>query len=109
MTCHRISVFLEITAFLHPRISIHREYDLLPSNRSEQIIETCTGYSTGNQFTRQRLNEKQHSFLHHVHGFTEKCMAVPCMLFYIQTLPRILRAGAESRVRFLGLFGPIPG
>ena len=29
------------------------------------------------------------------------------MLFFIQTLPRILCAGARSRVSFLDLFGPI--
>ena len=33
----------------------------------------------------------------------------PCMLFFIQTLPRILCAGAISRVSFLELFGPIAG
>ena len=31
------------------------------------------------------------------------------MLFFIQTLPRILCAGAISRVSFLDLFGPIAG
>ena len=33
----------------------------------------------------------------------------PCMLFFIQTLPRILCTGAISRVSFLNLFGPIAG
>ena len=32
-----------------------------------------------------------------------------CMLFFIQTLPRILCVGAISRVSFLDLFGPIAG
>ena len=33
----------------------------------------------------------------------------PCMLFFIQTLPRILCVGDISRVSFLDLFGPIAG
>ena len=33
----------------------------------------------------------------------------PCMLFFIQTLPHILCAGAVSRVSFLDLFGLIAG
>ena len=33
----------------------------------------------------------------------------PCMLFFIQTLPRILCAIAVSRVSFIDLFGPIAG
>ena len=35
------------------------------------------------------------------------CEAI--MLFFIQTLPRLLCAGAISHVSFLGLFGPIAG
>ena len=33
----------------------------------------------------------------------------PCMLFFIQTLPRMLCVGDISRVSFLDLFGPIAG
>ena len=40
--------------------------------------------------------------------FADKCLSVnPYMLFFIQTLPRILCAGAISRVSFFDLFGPI--
>ena len=35
-----------------------------PSNRSKQIKETHTAYSAGTQYTRQSLNEKQHTWLH---------------------------------------------
>ena len=35
-----------------------------PSNRSKQIQETHTAYSAGTQYTRQSLNEKQHTWLH---------------------------------------------
>ena len=76
-----------------------------PSNRSKQIQETHTAYSSGTQYTRQSLNEKNHAWLHRWY-----CLSVePCILFFIQTLPRILCAGAVSRVSFLDLFGPIPG
>ena len=34
---------------------------------------------------------------------------IPCTLFFIQTLPRILCASAISRVNFFDLFGPIAG
>ena len=46
-----------------------------------------------------------------VHGYTaDNSLSVkPCMLFFIQTLPRILCAGTISRVSFLDLFGPIAG
>ena len=46
-----------------------------------------------------------------VHGFTaDNCLSVkPCMLFFIQTLPRILCTGAVSLVSFFDLFGPIAG
>ena len=46
-----------------------------------------------------------------IHVFTDdNCLSVkPCMLFFIQTLPRILCAGAISQVSFLDLFGPIAG
>ena len=35
-----------------------------PSNRSKQIQETHTGHSASSQYTRQSLNEKQHTWLH---------------------------------------------
>ena len=46
-----------------------------------------------------------------VHGFTDRQLSAvePCMLFFIQTLLRILCASAISRVSFLDLFGPIAG
>ena len=59
--------------------------------------------STGTQYTWQSFNEKQHRPTWLV------CEAMTCMLFFIQTLPRILCAGAVSRVSFLDLFGPIAG
>ena len=39
-----------------------------------------------------------------MHGFTDRQLSSvkPCMLFFIRTLPRILCAGAISRVSFLG-------
>ena len=76
-----------------------------PSNRSKQIQETHMAYSAGTQYTRQSLNE------HNIHGFTgNRLFSVKsCMLFFIQTLPRILCAGDISRVGFLDLFGPIAG
>ena len=33
----------------------------------------------------------------------------PCMLFFIETMPRILCSGVVSRVSFLDLFGSITG
>ena len=61
-------------------------------------------YSAGTQYTWQSLNEKNNT-----HGFTDRqLLAVkPCMVFFIQTLPRILCAGAISHVSFFDLFGPI--
>ena len=35
-----------------------------PSNRSKQIQETHKAYSDGTQYTRQSLNEKQHTWLY---------------------------------------------
>ena len=35
-----------------------------PSNRSKQIKETHTAYGAGTQYTRQSLNEKQHTWLY---------------------------------------------
>ena len=35
-----------------------------PGNRSKQIQETHTVYSADTQYTRQSLNEKQHTWLH---------------------------------------------
>ena len=37
------------------------------------------------------------------------CRVKPCMLFFIQTLPRVLCTGALSHVSFFDLFGPIAG
>ena len=56
----------------------------------------------GTQYTRQSLNEKA------MHGFNNLSVK-PCVLFFIQTLPRILCAWAISRLSFLDLFGPIAG
>ena len=78
-----------------------------PSNRSKQIQETHTAYSAGTQYTRQSLNEKQHTWPHRQTDSYELSSVKPCMLFSIQTLPRVLWAGAISRVSFLDLFGPI--
>ena len=46
-----------------------------------------------------------------MHDFTDNNLlsVKSCTLFFIQTLPRILCAGAISRVGFLDLFGPITG
>ena len=46
-----------------------------------------------------------------VHVFTDRQLlsVKPCVLCFIQALPRILCAGAISRVRFLDFFGPIAG
>ena len=46
-----------------------------------------------------------------IHGFTDRQLSSvkPSMLFFIQTLPRLLCVGAISRVSFLDLFGPIAG
>ena len=64
-------------------------------------------YSAGTQYRRQSLNEKKQ----HVHAFTDNILlsVKPCMLCFIQTLPRVLCIGAISRVSFLDLFGPIAG
>ena len=35
-----------------------------PSNRSKQVQETHTAYIADTQYTRQSLNEKQHTWLH---------------------------------------------
>ena len=35
-----------------------------PSNRSKQVQETHTAYISDTQYTRQSLNEKQHTWLH---------------------------------------------
>ena len=40
---------------------------------------------------------------------TQLSFVKPCMLFFIQTSPRILCATAISRVSFLDLFGQIAG
>ena len=58
-------------------------------------------YSAGTQYTWQSLNDKQRT-----HGFTDDnfLSVKPCMLFFIQTLPRILCASTISRVSLLDLF-----
>ena len=63
-----------------------------PSNRSKQIQETHTTYSAGTQYTRQSLNKKQGAWLYRQTASSVKS----CMLFFIQTLPRILCAGVKS-------------
>ena len=47
-----------------------------PSNRSKQIKETHTANSTSTQYTRQSLNEKQHTWLH-------KQKAIGCEAMYV--------------------------
>ena len=79
-----------------------------PSNRSKQTRETHTGDSAGTQFTRQSLNEKQHTYVASEIGQQLVCEAY-CILFFIQSLPRILWASTISRVNFSDLFGPIVG
>ena len=90
-----------------------------PSNRSKQIQETHTAYNASTQYTRQSLNEKQHiasqtitvclwSYTIYAAKFEWKTTYMG-MLFFIQTLPRILCAVAISLVSFLDLFGPIAG
>ena len=74
---------------------------------AQQIQETHTAYSAGTQYTSQSLNKKQHTWLHR--QSRQLSSVKPCMLFFIQTLPRILCAGAISRVSFLGLFEPFAG
>ena len=72
-------------------------------NPAKQIQETHTAYNFGTHYMRQSLNEKQYTWLH-----TDTLLSVKSyMLFFIQTLPRILCAGAISHVNFLDLFGPI--
>ena len=50
-----------------------------PSNRSKQIQETHTAYSPGTQYTRQSLNEKQHTWLHR--------QQVNCLWSHVYCLP----------------------
>ena len=54
----------------------------------------------------QSLDEKQHyTLLHKQHFMVYGCI----MLFFIETLWRILCVGAISCANFLDLFGPISG
>ena len=72
-----------------PVISRRSDYiGLIPqcSNRSKQILEPQTAYSDGTQYTRQSLNEKQHTWLHRQQVIVCEAMYV---IFFIQTLPRI--------------------
>ena len=83
-----------------------------PSNRSKQIKETHTAYSAGTQYTRQSLNNNKKKKTTMASQTARQLLALKPfrpMLFFIQTLPRILCAGAISRVSFLDLFGPIAG
>ena len=74
-----------------------------PGNWSTQIQETHASYSAGTQYTRQSLNEKT------TYMYNKLLSVKPCMLFFIQTLPRILCAGAIRCVSFLDLLGLIAG
>ena len=47
-----------------------------PSNRSKQIKEIHTAYTAGTQYTRQSLNEKQHTWLH-------KQTVIGCKAMYV--------------------------
>ena len=68
-----------------------------PSNRSKQVVETHTAYGSCIQYTLQSLNENNKNNNNNIHGFTDnKLLCVkPCMLFFIQTLPRIICAGVR--------------
>ena len=43
-----------------------------PSNRSKQVQETHTAYIADTQYTRQSLNEKQHTWVHRKWHVAEK-------------------------------------
>ena len=78
-----------------------------PSNRSKQIQESHTAYRTVTEYTRQSLNETQLGVTADNYLSVKKCRGAGSVLFFIQTLPRILCTGAISRVSFFDLFGPI--
>ena len=91
--------------------SIRRRSDYIIGFIAPAIVQTNPRNSHGLKrrhtiCTRQSLNEKQHTLL----ITDDNCLSVkPCMLLFIQILPRILYAGAISRVSFLDLFGLIAG
>ena len=68
-----------------------------PSNRSKQIQETHTAYSTGTQYARQSLNEKQYKWLH------RRCQCFSFKLYRVYCVPHY------KRVSFLDLVGPMLG
>ena len=61
---------LKLGSFEHKKRSLYSPEKWLhnrincPCNRSKHIKETHTAYSAGTQYTRQSLNEKQHTWLH---------------------------------------------
>ena len=93
-----------LTTLIHQRSDyIIRLRAAARSNRFKQIQETHLAYSAANNI-RGRIWMKNNipSFI------DNKLLSVkPCMLFFIQTLPRVLCAGAISQVSFLDLFEPI--
>ena len=108
-TCSKIYSHSEkmLLGYMHHRYSPEKwlhNWIYYPSNRSKQIQETHTAYSAGTQYTRQSLNEKQHTWLH-----KQQLSVKPCVLSSIQTLPRRSCVGTIGRVSFLDLFGPIAG
>ena len=70
------------------------------SNRSKQIQETHTAFRAGTQYTRQSLNETQHSWLH----IQQDIVCEAMYAVFIKTLPRILCAGSISHVRCFFVF-----
>ena len=66
------------------RMTYQNVYTILICRRSDYIIGFVTPTSGNNLLSMK-----------------------PCMLFFIQTLPRTLCAGAISRVSFMVLFGPV--
>ena len=71
-----------------------------PSNRSKQIQETHTAYSACTQYTRQSLNEKQHTWLHRQQ--VNWLSVNPCVLSSAQTLSRSLVCRHCRPCEFLG-------
>ena len=93
-------------------------FDLHIRRRSNYIIGSVTQAIGPNKSKKlTRLISPVHNIRgkvwmkSNIHGFTDnKLLCVkPWMLFFIQTFPLILCAGAMSRVSFLDLFGPIAG
>ena len=94
----------------------HHIFKLIIRRRSDYIIGFITpviGPNKSKKLTRPIV--PTHNLCGKVrmedstHGFTDMLSVKPCMLFFIQTLPRILCTGALSRVSFLNLFGSIAG